>query len=113
MKTFKLLIIFTLLLPMLATSTWCNAKPKAKKVYMSYVLHGNMNYDRYVRPTIWRDFPIIYNNLLDFMDEHPDFKGQVQFSGQTCKSLQQAAPNVIAHALAIHKRGQLNFTGTF
>ena len=31
------------------------------------------------------------------MDEHPDFKGQVQFSGQTFKSLQQAAPNVIAH----------------
>lgn len=113
MKTFKLLVVCTLMLPMFATSTWCNAKPKAKKVYMSYVLHGNMNYDRYVRPTIWRDFPIIYNNLLDFMDEHPDFKGQVQFSGQTFKSLQQAAPNVIAHALAIHKRGQLNFTGTF
>lgn len=84
-----------------------------KKVYMSYILHGNMNYDRYVRPTIWRDFPIIYNNLLDFMDEHPDFKGQVQFSGQTLKSLQQAAPEVVEHALAIHKRGQLNFTGTF
>ena len=84
-----------------------------KKVYMSYILHGNMNYDRYVRPTIWRDFPVIYNNLLDFMDEHPDFKGQVQFSGQTLKSLQQAAPEVVEHALAIHKRGQLNFTGTF
>jgi len=113
MRTFRLLITCTLLLLMIAAPSWCSAKSKTKKVYMSYVLHGNMNYDRYVRPTIWRDFPVIYNNLLDFMDEHPDFKGQVQFSGQTFKSLQQVAPNVIAHALSIHKRGQLNFTGTF
>lgn len=84
-----------------------------KKVYMSYILHGNMNYDRYVRPTIWRDFPVIYNNLLDFMDEHPDFKGQLQFSGQTLNSMRQAAPDVLEHALKIHQRGQLNFTGTF
>ena len=88
-------------------------KPSPKKVFMSYILHGNMNYDRYVRPTIWRDFPVIYNNLLDFMDEYPDFKGQLQFSGQTFKSLQQAAPQVIEHAVQIHNRGQLNFTGTF
>lgn len=84
-----------------------------RKVYMTYVLHGNMNYDRYVRPTIWREFPVIYDGLLDFMDEHPDFKGQVQFSGQTLGSLLKAAPEVVEHALRIHRRGQLNFTGTF
>ena len=88
-------------------------KPAKKRIYMSYILHGNMNYDRYVRPTIWRDFPIIYDNLLDFMDEHPDFKGQLQFSGQTLNSMRQAAPEVLEHAMKIHKRGQLNFTGTF
>ena len=80
---------------------------------MSFILHGNMNYDRYVRTTLWRDFPIIYDNLLVFMDEHPDFKGQLQFSGQTLGSLKQAAPHVLEHAMKIHKRGQLNFTGTF
>lgn len=84
-----------------------------KKVYMSYILHGNMNYDRYVRPTIWRDFPKIYDGLLDFMDEHPDFCGQLQFSGQTLGSMRQAAPAVLDHAMRIHRRGQLNFTGTF
>jgi len=89
------------------------AKTPPRKIYMSFILHGNMNYDRYVRTTIWRDFPVIYNNLLDFLDEHPDFKGQLQFSGQTFKSLQQAAPQVILHAMAIHNKGQLNFTGTF
>lgn len=90
-----------------------NKKPSKKTVYVSYILHGNMNYDRYVRPTIWRDFPKIYDGLLDFMDEHPDFKGQLQFSGQTLGSLLQAAPDVVNHAVKIHQRGQLNFTGTF
>ena len=94
-------------------TAFCVPKTSPKKVYMSYILHGNMNYDRYIRPTIWRDFPVIYNNLLDFMEEHPDFKGQIQFSGQTFKSLQQAAPNVIEHAKKLHQKGQLNLTGTF
>ncbi len=89
------------------------AEGERKKVYITYILHGNMNYDRYVRPTIWKEFPIIYDNLLNFMDEHPDFKGQLQFSGQTFGSLQQAAPEVIDHAMRIHQRGQLNLTGTF
>ena len=88
-------------------------KPAKKRVYMSYILHGNMNYDRYVRTTLWRDFPVIYDNLLIFLDEHPDFKGQLQFSGQTLGSLMQAAPHVLDHAMRIHERGQLNFTGTF
>ena len=54
-----------------------SAEGGKKKVYITYVLHGNMNYDRYVRPTIWREFPIIYDNLLDFMDEHPEIDAVV------------------------------------
>lgn len=103
-KTFLLAIAFCCAL---------NVNASQKTVYVSYVLHGNMNYDRYVRPTIWKEFPQIYDNLLTFMDENPDFKGQLQFSGQTLGSLLQCAPQVVDHALAIHKRGQLNFTGTF
>jgi len=106
-----------IILAALALMTGVQAAPKktkAKKtVYVSYILHGNMNYDRYVRPTIWKEFPVIYDNLLDFMDEHQDFSGQLQFSGQTISSLMQCAPEVVDHALAIHNRGQLNFTGTF
>ncbi|MCE5344815.1 MAG: hypothetical protein LLG13_00830 [Bacteroidales bacterium] len=112
-KKLKLVLLSTFFICLFFHSGICTAKSSPRKVYMSYILHGNMNYDRYIRPTIWRDFPVIYNNLLDFMDDHPDFKGQLQFSGQTFKSLQQAAPQVIAHAMQIHKRGQLNFTGTF
>ena len=66
-RSSSIYIIATLLL-LLVNST--DAFAAKRKVYMSYILHGNMNYDRYVRPTIWRDFPIIYDNLLDFMDEH-------------------------------------------
>ncbi|MBQ0006399.1 MAG: hypothetical protein KBS57_03230, partial [Alistipes sp.] len=80
----KKILIITLAL---IFSLQMEGKPK-KTVYISYVLHGNMNYDRYVRPTIWKEFPVIYDNLLTFMDEHPDFCGQVQFSGQTLSSLQ-------------------------
>ena len=113
----KKYLISALLLFFFATPSAASAqtadKPAKKRVYMSFILHGNMNYDRYVRTTLWRDFPVIYDNLLTFMDEHPDFKGQLQFSGQTLGSLKQAAPHVLEHAMQIHKRGQLNFTGTF
>ena len=110
----KILAILTTAALFCAMQTNVSAKKQpVKKVYMTFVLHGNMNYDRYVRPTIWKEFPVIYDGLLSFMDEHPDFKGQLQFSGQTFGSMQQAAPEVIQHAIEIHKRGQLNFTGTF
>ena len=112
MKRLLLVLLVVLGLPLCADAQASDVKKK-KTVYMSYILHGNMNYDRYVRTKLWDDFPVIYNNLLDFMDEHPDFKGQLQFSGQTLGSLQQAAPHVLEHAMTIHKRGQLNFTGTF
>jgi hypothetical protein len=89
------------------------AQSKPKKIYMSYILHGNMNYDRYVKTTIWRDFPIIYDNLMNYLETHPEYKGQIQLSGQSFLSLKQAAPYVIEHAMKLYKQGQLNFTGTF
>ena len=105
-KSIQAIMIAVTILPLATASA-------RHKIYMTYILHGNMNYDRYVRPTIWKEFPVIYNDLMDFMDEHPDFRGQIQFSGQTLGSLQQTAPQVLSHALEIHRRGQLNFTGTF
>ncbi|MBR5700438.1 MAG: hypothetical protein IKX37_05030 [Bacteroidales bacterium] len=113
MRKSILILLTALLLMPLGVDAAGKKKSKARKVYMTYVLHGNMNYDRYVRPVIWKEFPVIYDGLLDFMDAHPDFKGQLQFSGQTFGSMVQCAPEVIAHARRIHERGQLNFTGTF
>jgi hypothetical protein len=108
----KGLALLLFLLPLMG-GTSAAPKQKKKTVYMSYILHGNMNYDRYTKSTIWRDFPVIYDYLLDFMEEHPDFKGQVEFSGQTVNSLKQTAPHVIEHAMKLHRRGQVNFTGAF
>ena len=107
----RYIFIVLFFLAFLPASAAGNDQPR--KVYMSFILHGNMNYDRYVRTTIWEQFPVIYGNLLDFMDDHPDFKGQVQFSGQTAGSLKITAPGVIEHALELQRKGQLNFTGTF
>ena len=101
------------LLPALLPCRAATAQRSPRKVYMSFILHGNMNYDRYVRTTIWEQFPVIYDNLLDFIEAHPDFKGQVQFSGQTAGSLMKTAPEVLTHALALQEKGQLNLTGTF
>ncbi len=116
-KKMKMSVLTILILLLCSMNMFSKSTPKtsksAKKIYLSFIVHGNMNYDRYVRPTIWRDFPVIYNNFLDFMDEHPDFKGQIQLSGQTFNSLKKAMPKMIDHAIALNKKGQLNFTGTF
>ena len=114
MKKISLLVCCLLVLCVsVASAQKTPAKAAKKTVYMSYILHGNMNYDRYTKTTIWRDFPVIYDHLLDFMEAHPDFKGQVEFSGQTVNSLKQTAPHVIEHAMKLHRRGQVNFTGAF
>ena len=107
------IILITLVLSLSVSLLKAEDQNKPKKIYMTYILHGNMNYDRYVRSTIWKDFPVIYDNLLKFIEEHPEFKGQIQLSGQTFLSLKQTAPYVIEHARKLHERGQINFTGTF
>lgn len=84
-----------------------------KKVYFSYTLHGNMNYDRYPRSTIWEKFPETYQNILDFIAARPEFKGQIQLSGQTFKTLQQIAPEFLKQASKLQRQGQIDITGTF
>jgi len=88
-----------------------NAAPK--KIYFSYTLHGNMNYDRYPRSTIWEKFPETYQNILDFIGERPQFKGQIQLSGQTLKTLQQIAPDFLQQVKELVLKGQIDITGTF
>ena len=75
-----------------------------KKVYCSYTLHGNMNYDRYPRSTIWEKFPETYQNILDFVSARPEFKGQIQLSGQTFKTLQRIAPEFLRQASELQRR---------
>jgi hypothetical protein len=112
-KQFKIVFILWFLVSVFLNFKICYSQAPQKKIYMTYLLQGNMNYDRYVKSTIWRDFPLIYENLLKFMDAHPEFKGQIYFSGQTFLSLKQTAPYVIEHARKLHERGQINFASAF
>jgi hypothetical protein len=112
-KLFKTVFILWFIVSVFLNFNICYSQAPQKKIYMTYLLQGNMNYDRYVKSTIWRDFPVIYENLLKFMDEHPDFKGQIYLSGQTFLSLKQTAPYVIEHARKLHERGQINFASAF
>jgi hypothetical protein len=72
-----------------------------------------MNYDRYPRSTIWEKFPETYQNILNFIAERPEFKGQIQLSGQTFKTLQQIAPAFLRQVKELHRKGQIDITGTF
>ena len=98
MRKRDVLTCFILLLPAVIIAA-------PKKVYFSYTLHGNMNYDRYPKSTIWEKFPETYQNVLDFIEARPEFKGQIQLSGQTFKTLQQAAPGFLLQALQMHRQG--------
>jgi hypothetical protein len=96
-----------------STTLKAQKKSKPKKVYFSFTLHGNMNYDRYPASTIWEKFPDAYQNVLDFIEEHPDFKGQMQLSGQTYKTMQIVHPDFLEQTKKLYEKGQIDVTGTF
>jgi len=84
-----------------------------KKIYMSFVMHANMNYDRYTKSHIRKWFPKIYKYDLEYLCKNPNMKGQIEFSGMTLKTLYQTAPEVITLAKRLEKQGQIGFTGTY
>ena len=86
-------ILFSFFLVFVGLLTLTNPK----KLYITFILYGNMNDDCYIKSALRHDFPIIFDNLLYFNDAHPDFKGQVQLSGQTFLSLQIFATHVVDH----------------
>ena len=116
MKTkFKSIIILALTLVsfLFASGLHAAEKNKPKTIYFTYTLHGNMNWDRHPASTIWKKFPETYQNVLDFITQHPEFKGQVQLSGQSFKTLQIVAPGFLKQVAELQKKGQINVTGTF
>ena len=105
--TTTFILIFSFLISIYAV------KPAAKKIYFSYTLHGNMNYDRYPKSTIWEKFPECYQNMVDFIALHPDFKGQMQLSGQTYNTLKITKPSFLEKAKELQRKGIIDITGTF
>lgn len=90
-----------------------NPPQNPRTIYLSFILHGNMNYDRYPASTIREKFPETYQNVLDFIEARPEFKGQMQLSGQTFKTLQQIHPDFLLQTQRLAEAGQIDVTGTF
>lgn len=83
-----------------------------KTVYLTYVFHGNMDYDRYSKGVIRRKFPDIYRMVADEFLVYPELKAQVELSGVTLESLRIWAPDVIETLKELRRRGQVIFSGS-
>jgi hypothetical protein len=115
MQKLKYLNILAFLVFLFPQTFVLNAQGKIRPrtIYFSYTLHGNMNYDRYPASTIWSEFPKAYQNILDFIEAHPEFKGQMQLSGQTYKTMQLIKPDFLEQTKKLYKAGIIDVTGTF
>ena len=60
-----------------------------KTMYVTFIFHGNMNYDRYTKEEIREKFPDIYRIVVQDFIRYPELRGQIQLSGITIKSLQK------------------------
>ncbi len=84
-----------------------------KTVYLTWVFHGNMSYDRYTKTTIRTKFPETYQIMIDDFLRHPTLKGQVELSGLTVESLKRWAPQTITQLRTLAERGQVRFTASY
>lgn len=82
-----------------------------KTVYLALMLHGNMCYDRYTKHTIRGQFPRLYRTAVAALRRHPQAIAHIDLTGLTIKSLQLAAPDLLADLVALARRGQVVFVG--
>jgi len=62
-----------------------------KKVYISFLLHGNMCYDRYTKQEIREKFPQIYVTGVRAMHQFPEVTAHIDLPGLTVLSLKHHA----------------------
>jgi hypothetical protein len=113
LKRIQFVLLTMFLLATVITSVRAQKKPTPKKIYFSYTLHGNMNYDRYPASTIWEKFPEAYQNILDFIESNPGYKGQMQLSGQSFKTMQMVKPDFLNRQRNCRKGVRLMLRGHF
>jgi len=85
---------------------------KIKTVYVTFVYHGNMCWDRYTKAQIREGFPTIYRLIVDIWKQNPELGSNVELSGVTLKTLQQVAPDLLDDMKKLEKMGRLVFVGT-
>ncbi|NMA46326.1 MAG: hypothetical protein GX945_07170 [Lentisphaerae bacterium] len=63
----------------------------SKKIYLSFLLHGNMCYDRYTKHEIREKFPVLYAAGLRELRRFPQVTAHIDFPGLTTLSLKHHA----------------------
>ena len=95
--------------PLVAASALEPAKPKT--VYISFLLHGNMCYDRYTKQEIREKFPRIYATGLRALKAHPEVTAHIDFPGLTLLSLKHFAPWFMEELKPLVDRRQIAMAG--
>jgi len=83
----------------------------AKKVYLSFLLHGNMCYDRYTKQEIRQKFPEIYAAGIRAMHKFPQVTAHIDFPGLTTLSLKHHAQWFLEELRPLVERGQVMMVG--
>jgi hypothetical protein len=84
-----------------------------KTVYLAWIFHGNMSYDRYTKHTIRKQFPAAYQVMIDDFVHHPELKGHVELSGLSVESLRLWAPGTIDQLKELAAKGQITFCASY
>ncbi|HHV44505.1 MAG TPA: hypothetical protein GXX57_07555 [Firmicutes bacterium] len=84
-----------------------------KTVWLTWIFHGNMSYDRYTKQTIRSVFPKIYQLMIEEFHRYPELKGHVELSGLTVQTLKKWSPEILAGLKDLAEREQISFTGSY
>lgn len=95
--------------PLSAASAPEPAQPKT--VYLSFLLHGNMCYDRYTKQEIREKFPRIYATGLRALKAHPEVTAHIDFPGLTLLSLKRYASGFLEELKPLVDRRQIAMVG--
>jgi hypothetical protein len=82
-----------------------------KTVHISFLLHGNMCYDRYTKQEIRDKFPRIYATGLRALARHPEVTAHIDFPGLTLLSLKHHAPWFLKELKPLVDRRQIVMVG--
>lgn len=84
-----------------------------KTIYLAWVFHGNMSYDRYTKHHIRQQFPLAYQVMINEFIQYPALKGHVELSGLSVESLRRWAPDTITQLHKLAERGQVTFCASY
>ena len=82
-----------------------------KTVHISFLLHGNMCYDRYTKQEIRDKFPRIYATGVRALARHPEVTAHIDFPGLTLLSLKHYAPWFLKELKPLVDRRQIVMAG--